>query len=323
MDLEHLPAAWPIDRPYELRPTVRGISRLTRFVDTPSRRYLLCVYAPGTEPARVRYEHALLEALAGAELPFALPSPIRTSTGATYVAVPDGDRLASLVDVIPGQALDGTSPVQTRAFGLALGYLHRALAIVDPGPAPAGTGVYGAIERLLVGAEQPLGALDGSPVVPDDQARVGTLLAALREEGPAVEPSLPHRLRHGDWNGSNALLVNDRVRGVLDFEFAGPGVPAMDLAPGWYYLAVGSPDDPWPQIAAFAAGYREVVSPTGAEVAAVPMLTRLYFGAAIPFAIGRWRRGEVDANRVRTRVGQLLALDDFLRRHGERLIETL
>jgi homoserine kinase type II len=323
MDLEQLPAAWPIERPFRLRATIRGISRSTNFVDTPSASYLLCVYPPGTDATRVRYEHALLGALRGAGLPFAVPSPVPTEAGATFVEVSGGDRLASLVEVIPGQMLDGTSPVQTRAFGLALGHLHRALATVDLGPAPPRHLSYGAIERFLTGVEEPLGALDGVPLTEDDQRRVRTILDALGAEAPTVVAALPHQLRHGDWNGSNALLVDDRVRGVLDFEFARPDVRAMDLAHGWYYLSVGSPDDPWAQITAFAAGYREVVAPTAAEVAAVPLLTKLYFGASTPFAIGRWRRGEADVERVRTRVRYLLELDEFLRQHAGRLVDTL
>ena len=141
MDLEQLVASWPIERPYRLRATIRGVSRSTQFVDTPSGSYLLCVYPAGTRPARVGYEHALLAALSGAGLPFAVPSPVPTDAGATFVEVPGADRLASLVEVIPGRMLDGTSTVQTRAFGRALGHLHRALAAVDPCRAPARHGV--------------------------------------------------------------------------------------------------------------------------------------------------------------------------------------
>ena len=323
MDLEQLAASWSIARPYRLRATIRGVSRSTHFVDTPSGTYLLCVYPVGTGPARVGYEHTLLAALRGAGPPFAVPSPVPTDAGATFVEVPGADRLAALVAVIPGQVLDGTSLVQTRSFGRALGHLHRALGAIDPGPAPPRHLVYGAIERFLAGDEEPLGALDGAPLTADERPRVDAVLAALRAQAPTVVAALPHQLRHGDWNGSNALFEADRVRGVLDFEFTRPDVRAMDLAHGWYYLSVGPADDPWPQIAAFAAGYRDVAAPTAAEAAAVPLLTRLYFGAATLFAIGRWRRGHVDAERVRTRVRRLLLLDDFLREHADRLIETL
>src|SRR5690242_8542229 len=83
LDLERLPLAWGIEPPFRLRAPARGVSRLTRFVDTPGKSYVLSVYGEGTQIERVRYEHALLTALAGQRLPFAVPLPVTTPTGET------------------------------------------------------------------------------------------------------------------------------------------------------------------------------------------------------------------------------------------------
>jgi Ser/Thr protein kinase RdoA (MazF antagonist) len=156
MNLDDLSATWPIDRKYHVRPTRRGVSRLTRFVDTKSGSYLLCIHPQGTLLERVRYEHRLLAALAAAGLPFSAPTPVPARTGETIVRVAGGDSLAALFPIISGVEPDPKNVDHTHALGAALGHLHCALAGVDTGPAPTNQGVYGAVDRFLTGTPEPL-----------------------------------------------------------------------------------------------------------------------------------------------------------------------
>ena len=324
--------AWEIAGECELRCTRRGKSRLTRFVDTPAGSYVACVYAAGVTPQRVRYEHALLRELSAAGPPFAVPTPVPTGSGDTVVVAgeagatgADGGRPVALFTVVPGEELDPQRVEHTRAFGAAAGQLHRAVAHIDPGPAPAWDGIYGAAERVLAGDRQLVESLAGAPVDGEGVRRIVRILERLMAEGPSVVARLPHQIRHGDCHRGNALVLGDRVTGFLDFEVAGPGARAMDLAHGAYYLWAwcDPPEAAWQHIAAFAGGYRSVVEPTAEEVAAVPLLARLYFAASVPHVVSRWRAGAASEERVRGRLEQVLRLDDFLERQRDRLVAVL
>jgi homoserine kinase type II len=304
---------------------VRGISRRSFFVDAPTGRYVLCLYPADLSLSHARYEHALLAALARQPLPFALPTPLPTDSGETLIPIGIDGGFASLCPVIPGQNIEGDDPAHACALGAALGHFHRACAAVDPGPVPPPRRIYGAIDRLLGGTPDPLSAA-GSPIDPEDARQLDAMLASLAETAPETCASLPHQIRHGDWHGGNALLLDGRITGILDFEVAGPGQRAMDLAHGWYYLCnrlTGLPHVPWPLVAAFGNGYREVIQPTEAELNAVPLLTRLYFGASMPVALAGWRAGRLDSNRIRARTHQVLTLERFLRDRAAQVVGTL
>jgi Ser/Thr protein kinase RdoA (MazF antagonist) len=138
-DLDALPAAWALPRPWTLRPTASGRNNLSAYVDTPVGTHLLRVHQNTGDLARRRYEHALLTRLQQAGLSFAVPSPLPTATGETLVAVPraDGPALAALFRLIPGQPPARDNPAHLRAAGAALGELDGALARIAVDPAGA------------------------------------------------------------------------------------------------------------------------------------------------------------------------------------------
>jgi Ser/Thr protein kinase RdoA (MazF antagonist) len=315
--------AWPLDQPRRLRPTGSGINSLTHFVEAGAGGYLLKVYQATADLARLRYEHALLGALREAGLPFAVPAPLPSRAGDTIVRLPDGERLAALFELIPGQPPDRTNPTHARAIGRALGQLHRALAGIELGPPPDPERCYGALDRVHAQVPDPLAAPDELPIGGDERRRLRAILAELVDQVPNLYARLPRQLCHCDYGPGQTLIVGDRISGVLDFEFAGPDLRAIDVATGWYWTCSRSVDDRWPPIAAFAAGYRAVVKPTEAELAAAPTLARLQRAAGLVHWVGRLRAGQAEPGLVREQAERLLALDDFLEREGERLIGTL
>lgn len=54
--------------------------------------------------------------------------------------------------------------------------------------------------------------------------------AELVREAVADPPTPPTSLAHGDWLPKHLLIDGGAIAGVIDWEFAGPGSPALDLA---------------------------------------------------------------------------------------------
>jgi homoserine kinase type II len=292
-------------------------------VDTPSRGYFLCVYRRGADRAGVLREHGVLQALAGVGLPYEVPAPLRASSGETLVALPGGEGLAGLFDLIPGQAPDRANRRHLHAVGEALGHLHRALAGIDAGAFGDGRVTYGMLDRIHASVPDPLAAADDLPLASGARRRIRAILASVIEAVPGLYATLPGQLCHCDYGPGNTLVVGERVSGVLDFEFAGPDLRAIDVATGWYWGQSLAAEDPWTPIEAFAAGYGSVVAPTAAELAAAPMLARLQRATGLVHWVGRLRDGEADPGLVLDQAQRLLAVDAFVAAHGDRLIETL
>jgi Ser/Thr protein kinase RdoA (MazF antagonist) len=190
------------------------------------------------------------------------------------------------------------------------------LDAIDAGPAPAWDRIYGAMERVLAGDREVVELVRSAPLERDASQRLVGMIERLMEEGPAEMAALPRQLRHGDCHGGNALVVGDRITGFLDFEVAGPGTQAMDLAHGAYYLRAwcDPPGSEWDHIGAFAGGYGSVVETAAALVAAVPMVAPL---------LVRWKEGTASEERVRLRAELVMKVDEFFARDGERLSEVL
>jgi homoserine kinase type II len=313
---EALLDSWPLDGPLVVRPETSGTNNLTRRVETPRGGYVLRIYLNTREPARVRYEHAILLGLQGCGLSFRIPVPLRSRDGDTLVATGDG-ALAALFPVLAGAPPDRTNPDHLRACGAALAELHGALRGVDAGPPPARLGSYGDLEGVHPLVPDPWGLPASLPVSPGDRARLGRLLAQLRAAVPEQYARLPAQLCHNDYGPGNTLQIGGRTSAVLDFEVAGPDRRAIDVATGWYLSAgpAWGTGQEMPAVRAFLEGFHRAsgTSPlTPAEAAAMPLLARLQRAVALVHWAGRYRAGLATEERLAEQAGRLLDLDSWL-----------
>jgi len=97
---------------------------------------------------------------------------------------------------------------------------------------------------------------------------------------------LPESAIHADLFPDNVLMQGDRVRGLIDFYFAGTDAMAYDLVvthAAWCFDKAGERFDS-DLSAALLAGYRAVRPLSGDEQAALPILAR---GASLRFTLTR------------------------------------
>jgi homoserine kinase type II len=327
MEMDALLAAWPLARPWTLRPANSGRNNLSMYVDTPAGTHLLRLYQNTGDVARRRYEHALLAQLQQAGLSFAIPPPVPTGTGETLVAVPHagGQALASLFRLIPGHHPARDNPAHLRAAGAALGELDLALARISIVATGAALPRYGDLDRIHPLAPDPSDLPRRLPLDAARQARLARLFDGTREMIPALYAALPQQIIHSDFSMANVLLDGGRVAGVLDFEFAAPDLRAMDLAAALSMAASGAwgSGAEWARLEAFAAGYGQRLRLSPAEVAALPSLLRLHRVAGLVHWAGRRRQGLAAEEDLPRRVAELLALDGWLAVHAPELVARL
>ena len=296
MDLGAL-AAWPIT-PRAITRAIHGRNNETYFVDALEDRYVLRVHHNTADPERVRDEHHLLGRLAATELPFAVPLPLRTRDGDTLAVLETsgGPRLAALFYRIPGEPAELDVP-HARLGG-------RALAQVDA-----------ALGRLDLPVRAPATLRDVHPLVPEPAAALADLalgagaevaaaaLERVDDAHGALAQSLPSQIVHGDFAFPNLLVEGGKVRGLVDFEFAGPDFRAFDLAAALYVITVRAEERTrWAALEAFAGAYRRSLPLDPLEVAALPDLMLRRAAIGLVHWLGRWRAGIADRSEPVARV---------------------
>jgi homoserine kinase type II len=327
IDLTRLEAAWPVPGPWTVRPVDLGFNNLTRVVGTPAGDFILRVYEAHSRSDRVRHEHAVLLALQGAELPFALPVPVAVRSGGTFVDLSGDGRgpLASLVPLLPGSSPAGPSLPLARSAGESLARLVQAMGVIDAGPVPAGYPLMRDLHLVHEAAPDPMAALDSLPLGQSQRRRLTRLAERVLADLPALYGALPAQVVHRDYHPRNALVEGEGISAILDFELAARDLRAVDFAVGltWWPLLWGT-EPTWEPMEAFARGYFSVTDLTPAEIEAIPLLNRLRWIFLLVYFIGRYRQGLDSWERILPWLIERTVLHDlWLRRSGSQLVERV
>lgn len=127
---------------------------------------------------------------------------------------------------------------------------------------------------------------------------------------------------HWDFYPSNVLMHAGHVTGIVDFEFAGAGYRAMDIAIGLNAFAFGQPDM-WTLIERFATGYLSRVHLSTGEIEAVPTLMLMREATSLVHWTGRSLQDLPDRMGVTQRARRLVELAHLLEGRGAELVMRL
>jgi homoserine kinase type II len=330
-DLDPVLKQWLPHNSWSINPGLSGMNNTTCYIEADGVTYVLRIYETHRDEAKVRYEHAVLQALAKLVLPFKTPSPVRTSRGETYLRLgAEGEegagKLAALFHYIVGDRPDMDTIGQIHSFGEATAMLAEALnqikLTLDP--------VYPAYYQLgLDDSHSMLQAISfcRQPYAPfvemtEELERVGQLLDTFVSQAPALR-KLPHQLIHGDLNASNILAEADRIAAILDFEFVTMDLRVMELAvclSDMIQPEIDSVQTGWDKIEAYASGYGRATKLTGDEIAALPMLIQLRRLDVFVHFLGRYEEGIDPPEIVVKMIASAISMDKWLKAQQEHLV---
>ncbi len=302
--------AWVLPRPRVLTRAEWGVSNETWFVRSGAGEHVLRLYIHKRTEA-IRFEHELLRRLATVELTFRTPRPLETEGGDTLATDVDSARSAALFPRIPGEHLDDDDAQGIAAAAAAFGALDIALATIDRTDvaAPTFSGDLRDVHRAVS---------DVADVEPVAGAAARRLVEAAAENAAAIYASLPTQLTHGDFALGNVLIRDGHVRGVLDFEYAGRNVRAMELAGALRnVLTKGSRERLWRPV---LRGYLRTLALDAAELAAIPALVVLQAAIVLVWWMGRAVEGHAAEEALTRHVHQAMTVRDWITGNSMRLI---
>ncbi|GAB2654674.1 phosphotransferase enzyme family protein [Kribbella swartbergensis] len=287
--MDELLRAWGI-RGDGIRPVGEGTNNTSYFVGD---EFVLRIHRNTTASD---YEHAVLRSLHG--LSFGVPVPLVAEDGSTVVRAEVGGELvtASLSRRIRGEHPRRGDLEAAAACGEALAELDAALARLEGRALPPRNPWDGDLTTV----HPRVTALDGLlETLTDHREEVARIFSAVQPPR-----DLPRSIIHADIGPTNVLMDGDRVTGILDFEAAGPGYRAMDLAIGLW--SFGRTDTQ--AAAVFRRGYLARLDLTDAELNAVPDLQLLREATSLVHWYGRHLEGLTTPADITARATRLLNL---------------
>lgn len=323
----HVLQHWPLSPPLAIAPLERGANNRNFGVTSGAGAFVLKWYWNEGAEAWRRFEHELLDALAHARLPFAVPAPVRSRSGATLVTVVSGGELVrmALFRLIPGHAATFGDPLETRRCGAALASLHFALASVALDSDILVPEAFSELSTIHPRVPDPIDALARLVGSYGDATEAARVMARAEEQWLQHTSGWDRQIIHGDFFPSNTLVDAGEVSGVLDFEYSGLGFRSMDFATGLATFSTRNWEAgcSWTLIDVFASGYLHHTSLQERELTAVPSHLRMREACSLVHWIGRMEQGLTSREEINDRVDRLLALDRWLTANERTLVQRI
>ena len=215
-------------------------------------RYVLRKYKAGTPPAKIDFEHALLQHLSDKN--FSVACCLQpTKAGQTYwtetqATDQSGEAIYAVFDWLPGEnpypwdKPDCTlKELSNAAKTLAQYHAHvsdwHPLGKFSP---PQTIELLPVIQETISAYATPIPQTNFEHYLQKNQ---GVILNALEQLRHALNPqdyqALPSLAIHGDYHPENLLFLNQEVVGMLDFDWAKIDVRSFDVAFALVYFCVG------------------------------------------------------------------------------------
>ncbi|BBH19935.1 hypothetical protein Back11_12800 [Paenibacillus baekrokdamisoli] len=271
--------AYPFEQPWKAVKEESGMNNTTRIVYTGDKKYVLRVYDNHRDAGIVQIEHMLLAELQKSELPYRVPQPITNRDGSTITSSADG-KLAALYDYIDGERPSALVESHIEGLGRAAGTLSQAMQrlMTDSCVEPLHKPYYELEQSQAVTSNAVLLDLSASSerlskrkqelhLLIDERARLSSMRSAFA--------ALPHQWIHGDIVFTNALVHEEHITGLLDFEFCTVDLRAMELAVVLAEFPETDSERAIEKLSLFCRGFGSMVKLSEAEINLLSDLIKL------------------------------------------------
>ena len=320
-DIVRLIGRWSIQNP-QVQPTNQGTVNKTFFVEASSGKFVFKLYDNSTTAEQIKYEHSLLTFLQSCDLSFDISAPIPIDSGETLLItnLNNSPLRFSLQKYIFGQPANRQNLNHIFAAGQALGELHSALINFDSQGKLAQLPRWGKLDKIHPLVTNPLEVPQLLKLEKSQQQRLGQILQEVIEIAPNLYKHLQLQTAHADYLCPNILIKDNRVNGIIDFEFATYDLRLLDFVAALdHFSRIGNAIPAWESIKAFIKGYKEYNSLSNLEIEALTSTWLLQQANCIVYWTGWLLEEKVTYDSVLNGVRKIFLLKDWLKQNNSRL----
>lgn len=272
-----------------------GLTNLTKIIKINGRKYVIRIYNRFTKSIpSIELESKITSYLSHQNLSFQVPVFIRTSSGDDYVRFSDGT-LGAMVSFLEGHAPDLSEVHHADEFGRIVGEITSALG--KYADADGSLTYYGITFSNIYGIHPLADIPSVKSFFEEPPFHIpGGDVAFYREMILSVEKSidllekLPKQFVHHDLLVFNLLAHDNKIKGVLDFDFISHDVSFMEFAICLNHVLQMS-NGSLEMAEAFIKGYAEYRKGSSQEFTHLQLLTQIYHIAVLHIYIGQHYSG--------------------------------
>ncbi|MDR6726740.1 Ser/Thr protein kinase RdoA (MazF antagonist) [Paenibacillus amylolyticus] len=278
---------------YNITDVPFGQTNTTKILEIDGHQYIMRIYNKYTKSIEgIELESEITTTLDNNVDMFEVPIFLRTLNNAKYIELEEGS-LGAVTTFLQGAVPQIMSAEQAREFGrLVGGFSARVREFSVDNHIYRGTSFTKMYDIHPLATSQSIRSFLENPPFPISRK----LLAFYRDMIEAVEGSgqtlevLPHQFVHHDLLIYNLLAQNNKVTGVLDFDFISWDVAFMECTISLNHL-IHESEGSFEMIESFLTGYSSERKHSSQEIEHLMLLTQIYYISVLHFYIGQHYAG--------------------------------
>lgn len=301
---------------YDIEPVPFGLTNFTKILTMNGQKYVIRIYNRHTKNVEsIKFEAKITSYLSKQNLSFVVPVFLNTVAGEKYVHLSDGT-LGAIVSFVEGTIPEVANIQQATEFGLIVGEITSALSQYEDELKYEGipfSNIYDL--HPLAGYPAVASFIKDPPFqIPEKALTFYKETVSSMEQKTYELLDLPKQLVHHDLLIYNLLTKDNRIHGVLDFDFTSLDISFMEFTISLNHV-IQLTNGSWDLTEAFIKGYSQFRKITYREMNQLQLLTQIYHIAVLHIYIGQHYSGRNIEQNFNYILNQFLTRNDWINKH--------
>ncbi|UKS28533.1 phosphotransferase [Paenibacillus sp. HWE-109] len=301
-----------------------GLTNLTKILTINGQKYVSRIYNRHTKNIEsIKFEATITSYLSKQNLSFVVPVFLNTNAGKQYVHLSDGT-LGAIVSFVEGTVPELSNIQQAEEFGRVVGEITSVLSQYEAELKYEGI-TFSRIYDLnpLADYHAVVTFFESPPIeIPETAITFYKEMVSTLEQNKHELLELPKQLVHHDFLIYNLLAKDNRIHGVLDFDFTSIDFSFMEFTISLNHV-IQLTNGSWDLTEAFIRGYSRFRKSTSREINQLQLLTQIYHIAVLHIYIGLYYSGKNIEQNFNYILIQFLNRNDWLNKHQSSINQLL
>ncbi|CAN7441781.1 phosphotransferase [Paenibacillus sp. LjRoot56] len=301
---------------YEIESVPFGLTNITKIMILNDEKYVIRNYNRHTKNVEsIKFEAQVISCLSKQNLSFVVPIFLYTNVREQFVRLSDGT-LGAIVSFVEGAVPEIINIQQATEFGSIVGEVSSALSQCTIDCNYRGVPFTEFYSLHPLANYSAVATFMKAPPFEISQAALNFYeeMISFVEQKKLEWMDLPKQLVHHDLLIYNLLSKENKIHGVLDFDFTSHDISFMEFTISLNHV-IQLTNGSWDMTEAFIKGYSKFRKCTYQEINQLELLTRIYHIAVLHIYIGQHYSGKNIEQNFNYILSQFQLRNEWLNKH--------